>query len=263
MFWWKSHLLLEDIQDISLQKWPCVFFLCSVLPYRSRCEQPVPAGGQCVYRGLSDCAGHTQHLHHGIQGIGCNAVDTNDNGTRHFCILIPFLLVGPHVLLRLSWIQILVTTPWWRKFSRSICASCRSLSLRPPSNRSSPPSGPSSTRWKTREWLGKVEHLFYDLFLDGSICHALHPVSPHATSSSPVPSLMAGPTCVPLCATKSSSAVTPSWAQSAATPPIFSTSSWKATLTILDASLLYEHTCRYVCRLACTCTLLSMLAVFL
>lgn len=29
----------------------------------------MPAGGQCVYRGVSDCAGHTQHFHHGLQGI--------------------------------------------------------------------------------------------------------------------------------------------------------------------------------------------------
>lgn len=70
---------------------------------------------------------------------------------------------------------------------------------------------------------------------------------PVASCSSPTRSLMAGPTCAPLCATKSSSAVTPSLAPFAATPPIFSTSSWKATLTIRDASLSYEPTCRCVC----------------
>lgn len=71
---------------------------------------------------------------------------------------------------------------------------------------------------------------------------------PTTSCSSPVHSLMAGQTCVPRCATKSSSAVTPSLALSAVTPPISSTSSWKATLTIQDASLSYEPTCRCVLR---------------
>lgn len=69
--------------------------------------------------------------------------------TPPWCIRILHLLIDyppPH---RPSWIQILVTTPWWRRFSRSTCASCRFLSLKPPSSRSSPHSGPSSTRWQT------------------------------------------------------------------------------------------------------------------
>lgn len=45
-----------------------LFLLLSVLSYRSRRKQSVSAGGKCVYRGLSDCSGHTEHLHHGIQG---------------------------------------------------------------------------------------------------------------------------------------------------------------------------------------------------
>lgn len=77
--------------------------------------------------------------------------------------------------------------------------------------------------------------------------HILLPL--HVSRSSPVPSSTAGPTCVPLYATKSSSAVTPSWAVSAAMPPISSTSSWRATLITQGASRLCEHTCRYVCQL--------------
>lgn len=46
-----------------------LFFLCSVLSYRSRCKQSMSAGSQRVYRGLSDCFGHAQHFHHGFQGI--------------------------------------------------------------------------------------------------------------------------------------------------------------------------------------------------
>lgn len=46
-----------------------LFFLCSVLSHRGRRKQSMSAGSQRVYRGLSDCFGHTQHFHHGFQGI--------------------------------------------------------------------------------------------------------------------------------------------------------------------------------------------------
>lgn len=89
-------------------------------------------------------------------------------------------------------------------------------------------------------WMAKEIKTFVALTL--LICHTFHP----ASCSSPVLSLMAGPTCVPLCAMKSSSAVTPSWAPSVMMLPIFSIFSWRATLTILDAGLLYELTYRCV-----------------
>lgn len=75
-----------------------VAFLCSVLSYGSRREQPVPAGGQCVYRGLSDCAGHTQHLHHGIQGISCDSLllhTTTRHNILHFGSLVLTLPSDP------------------------------------------------------------------------------------------------------------------------------------------------------------------------
>lgn len=67
----KTYLLTATLQ---------LCFLCSVLSYGSRREQPVSAGGQRVHRGLPDCAGHTQHLHHGIQGSSCDrqAIKTRD-----------------------------------------------------------------------------------------------------------------------------------------------------------------------------------------
>lgn len=70
-------------------------FLCSVLSYGSRREQPVSAGGQRVHRGLPDCAGHTQHLHHGIQGINCDSPSRQMTKTRD-------ILRRNHILVGLS-----------------------------------------------------------------------------------------------------------------------------------------------------------------
>lgn len=44
------------------------FVSVSVLPYRGRRKQPESAGGQRLHRGLPDGAGHSQHLHPGVQG---------------------------------------------------------------------------------------------------------------------------------------------------------------------------------------------------
>lgn len=139
-----------------------VCFLCSVLSYRSRCEQPVPAGGQCVYRGLSDCAGHTQHFHHGLQGITPDSSFIKTATIHEVCGLLVLTL---SCFQRRSSTQTWVTTPWWRKFSRCICASCRSLSLRRPSNRSSLHSGPSSTRWKRVPTLVSWPSVFCNIIL--------------------------------------------------------------------------------------------------
>lgn len=63
------HFFYGSNKTLSVSETKLMCFLCSVLLYGSRCEQPVPSRGQCVYRGLSHCAGHTQHFHHGVQGI--------------------------------------------------------------------------------------------------------------------------------------------------------------------------------------------------
>lgn len=64
-----------------------LFFLCSVLSHRSGFKQSMSAGSQRVYRGLSDCFGHTQHFHHGFQGI---RNDTHCCHERH--LLKPFYI---------------------------------------------------------------------------------------------------------------------------------------------------------------------------
>lgn len=83
------------------------------------------------------------------------------------------------------------------------------------------------------------------------ICYVLR-CAPVLISSSCVSSssfrahfLKAVPTCVLLSATKSWNVVTPSWAPFAAMRPIFSTSSWRATLTTQGASHLSAHTYRW------------------
>ena len=45
----------------------CVF-PCSLQPHGGWRVEPVSAGGQHRYRGVSDRPGHAEHLHHGLQG---------------------------------------------------------------------------------------------------------------------------------------------------------------------------------------------------
>lgn len=94
--------------------------------------------------------------------------------------------------------------------------------------------------WRT--WLTM---LFRNLFwsLTCTVADALPVFS--LPSSFPAHFLKGVLTCVLLSAMRSWSVVTPSWAPFAAMQPIFSTSSWRATLTTQVASRLSGHTYRW------------------
>lgn len=232
------YLCLVSIATMSKSFSLCIllvlFLLLSVLSYRSRRKQSVSAGGKRVYRGLSDCSGYTKHLHHGIQGSKKGQLIINDTITKLFTFDSAALFSQNQLTSDLG------HNPLMKKvFQVHLCF------LQIPQSEAAL----KQVFTSLRTFIYKVKALKdygNDTICFKSFFVLTRDTFPTKSCSFPVRSSMAGPTCVPHYATKSSSAVTPSLALSAVMPPISSTSSWKATLTIQDASLSSEPTCRCV-----------------
>lgn len=125
---WKSYSILWSL--FSLQSLWC------------GCVESVASWGQHRDWSVSNSTGHSQHLHHGFQGINSN--------TCMVAKQMNYLLLEStnHSLFpcRHSYALTTVTVRWWRRFSMSTSASCISISQKQPWSRFSPHCALLSTR---------------------------------------------------------------------------------------------------------------------
>lgn len=152
----RSPILCDDIWDIiflitgseTATVFCLLFVFFSLQSLRRRRVKSVTAGGQHRHWSVPDCPGHTEHLHHGFQGKMHNI-----NACHKLNLPVKVLYSGtfkiqyafPH---RHSCALTTATVHSWRRSLRSTCVSCRSISQKQPSSRSSQHCAPSSTRLK-------------------------------------------------------------------------------------------------------------------
>lgn len=120
-----------------------LFVFFSLQSLGCRRVESVTAGGQHCHWSVSDCARNTKYLHYGVQG--------------NYYYLLTYFVMEPFnfkynmylyycSLHRHSCALTTATVHSWRRCLKSTCVSCRSISQKQPSSRSSLHCAPSSSR---------------------------------------------------------------------------------------------------------------------